>query len=71
MQLLLRADGAAALDDRDLDGDTALHFAAWLGRSDTAEALLAAGADRRATNKDSETAHDIAKLEGFNQLAPC
>ncbi len=43
------------------DGRTALHYAAWQGvRADYVEALLAAGADRRARDADGKTPLDLA-----------
>jgi hypothetical protein len=43
------APSACDLDERDVDGATALHGLAWAGRIDEVRALLEAGADPNAT----------------------
>ena len=52
--------GGAAVDARDGDGQTPLHYAALCERRGAAEALLAAGADARATAADEQTPAQMA-----------
>ncbi len=50
----------AAVDARDGDGQTPLHYAALCERRAAAEALLGAGADARATATDGQTPAQMA-----------
>jgi hypothetical protein len=47
----------------DFDGNTPLHIAAMLGSREMVEALLDAGADPAAKNKDGETPLDVAQRD--------
>ena len=50
----------AAVDARDGDGQTPLHYAALCERGSAAEALLAAGGDARAMAADGQTPEQMA-----------
>ncbi len=58
------AKHGADLNTRDRKGRTPLHRAAYEGKAAAAaEALLAAGADAKATNKNGKTAFDVARMD--------
>ena len=54
---------------RNAFGNTALMIAASEGQAATAQALLAAGADRGLRNKKREKAFDVASAAGHLELA--
>jgi uncharacterized protein len=60
--LELVARKTADLDERDANGDTALHRAVETGMAKLTQALLAAGADPHARTKNGETALHLATL---------
>jgi ankyrin repeat protein len=65
----LLIDGGADVNARQRHGWTPLHGAAQNGATDTVERLLAAGADRAATNDDGVSAADLASRAGHEELA--
>ena len=54
---------------RDGRGDTPLHAAARSGRAAAAKLVLDSGADKNATNRDGQTAGQIAAQQGFAEVA--
>ena len=79
MQIALRHDwpkATAALIDRgcnvnatNKDGDTALHYAGYRDRRETARVLLERGADRTIKGERGRTAADNARIGGKENLA--
>lgn len=59
----------ARVDRVDALGESALHWAARHGRTDYAELLLGAGADRRLRNADGEVPATVAATAGHAELA--
>lgn len=66
---LLLASPGADVDVRQEDGATALHIAAATGDMEIARLLISHSANRAARNRSGNTAADIAKSEGFEELA--
>jgi ankyrin repeat protein len=60
--------GAASVDARGPDGDTALHLAALYGHADAVRALLAAGASPRSLDGDGGTPLHDAAAGGFEEV---
>ncbi len=60
-KLLLSA--GAAVNDEDIKGKTALHWAAWRGDSEVVKALIEAGANVNAKDDKKMTALDLAKQQ--------
>ena len=54
---------------RNIDGDTALHFAAQHGHMKAVEALLSLGADPRLANNENETAQMAADKENHQSIS--
>jgi ankyrin repeat protein len=59
VKLLLAA--GASIREKDLDGRTALHHAAWQGDPDVVKTLIAAGADVNAKNNKKQSPLDLAR----------
>lgn len=84
-RLRVLIEAGAPVNARDIDGRTALHWAAWVGetlqgedvarrpyfeyRVEGIRYLLAAGADPNATDKDGRTPADYARAEGYAEAA--
>jgi len=68
--IALLLDAGAALDDRNAAGDTALHVASSAGALAAVEALLARGADVRATGRGGDTPLHRACDEWWGAGAP-
>ena len=66
---LLLASPGADLAIRQEDDATALHIAAATGDIEIVKLLVTHGADRAATNHSGNTAAQIARSEGFEELA--
>lgn len=67
--LALLLDRGAAIDARAPNGNTPLMMAARYGAWDSAELLLARGADPRLSNSAGQSAADFARQEGREALA--
>ena len=59
----------AAIDARDNDGSTAVHYAANDGRLDVVQTLLQLGARGDFVNTDGLTALDLARYNGHEDVA--
>mmetsp|Transcript_109884 Transcript_109884/g.309923 ORF Transcript_109884/g.309923 Transcript_109884/m.309923 type:complete len:274 (-) Transcript_109884:193-1014(-) len=68
-EVLLRPEGAQAVNTRSVTGATPLMFAADAGDSDVCEWLLAAGADCNQRDEDGDTAAAWARTRGHEELA--
>lgn len=66
---LVKGRGSAALDCRDKEGRTALHFAASKGNIGCAKVLLESGAEKDARSKDGRTALYRAAANGDHPMA--
>ncbi len=56
------------INERDNNGNTPLHYAAEVGHMGLVESLLQSGADVSARNIKNETAGDLARASGHNQI---
>lgn len=63
------AEGGANIEFRDTNGNTPLIMAANRGRDEAIKALLQLGANPFKTNKDGQTAADVAELSGYKDLS--
>jgi hypothetical protein len=68
-QILIQA--GCRLHLKDVDGNTALHFAAFNGDSNTCVLLLNAGAQLDEYNKEGETPLDLAARNGHTEAVVC
>ena len=68
-QILIRSGSRLHL--KDIDGNTALHFAAINGDSNTCVLLLDAGAQLNEYNRDGETPLDLAARGGHTEAVVC
>jgi ankyrin repeat protein len=68
-QILIRSGSRLHL--KDIDGNTALHFAAFNGDSNTCVLLLNAGAQLNEYNRDGETPLDLAARGGHTEAVIC
>jgi len=67
-KLLALPGGTEAMDMVDEDGCTALHYAAFSGRTDTVTALLRAGANKDLVNADGNTPLAEAEAKGHAKV---
>jgi len=54
-------DGGEDVNQKDVDGMTALHYAAFFGKLDIAQLLINNNADKTIKNNDDQTALDLAQ----------
>ena len=64
---LLKTKGGN-INERDNNGNTPLHYAAGIGHVDLVESLMQSGADVSARNINDETAGDLARIAGHEQV---
>jgi ankyrin repeat protein len=67
---LLQKDAFDQINDKIQYGETPLHRAAHNGHREIVKFLLDHGADTTLTNRDGETALDLAESDGIKKLFP-